>query len=126
MHCSPCYCTSCWQLCDTQQTIAHLEKLKNTPGYESLKYYPHFVPSPTGNAEVLKGLGIVMPNSERLMRDYGNGGVVYADATFGLVLAAMKCLLLVVVDGEGHNHLVSAFLTPGMFTHNPLCVVSSR
>ena len=58
-----------------------------------------------------------MPNAERLMRDYGSGGVMYADATFGLVLAAMKCVLVVVVDGEGHNHLVAAFLTPGMFVH---------
>ena len=101
-------------MCDAQQTIAHLERLKRTPGYESMEYYSQFAPSPTDNTMILKGLGIVMPNSKRLIRDYGSGGVLYADATYGLVLFIMKCLTVTVVDGEGHNHLVAAFLTPGV------------
>ena len=97
-----------------QQTIAHLEKLKMTPGYKNLKYLAKFVPSPSGDGtETLKSLGIVMPNAPQLLRDFG--GVLYADATFGLVLLALKALLVVVRDGECHNHLVAVFLTPGIF-----------
>lgn len=94
-----------------QQAIAHLERLKATPGYESLKYIPEFVPSPCGKTRILKRLCIIMPNAEQLMRDYG--GVLYTDATFGLVIQVFKALLLVVVDGEAHNHLVACYLTPG-------------
>ena len=97
---------------DAQHTIAHLERLKRTPGYETLEYYPEFVPSASGDSSsTLKSIGIVMPDACVLMRDYG--GVLYADATFGIVLLLLKALLVVVVDGEGHNHLVSCFLTPG-------------
>ena len=99
------------QVCDVQQTIAHLEKLKVTPGYESLMYYPKFIPSPDGQTRILKHIGIIMSNAEKLMKDYG--GVLYTDATFGLVIQLFKALLVVVVDGEGHNHLVACFLTPG-------------
>ena len=99
------------QVFDAQQTITFLEKLKNTPGYTSLTDHPHFVPSPSGNSETLMSIGLVMPQATQMMQDYG--GVLYVDATFGLVMLSWLALLVVVVDGEGHNHLVSCFLTPG-------------
>ena len=96
---------------DAQQTIAHLNTLQQTPGYESLKYHTSFIPAPDGGSQVLMHLGLIMPNAKQLMQRYG--GVLYADGTFGLVLQTFNGLLVTVVDGEGHNHLVTIFLTPG-------------
>ena len=99
---------------DVQQMIAHLNNLKQTKGYEGLQYNAKFMPSPDAESQTLLHIGITMPNASQLMRDFG--GVLYVDATFGLVVNTFKGLIAVVVDGEAHNHLICCFLTPGHST----------
>ena len=53
---------------------------------------------------------ITLPNSKLLAKLFG--GIIFVDASFGLLVFGHKVLAIVVVDGEGHSRLVSVTVTP--------------